>query len=248
MGTGPASSTALESKGLQRIVAGSTVGLAAGIVGLALPVTLYLLADYSPGTITFSAADLIKATAVLALAGAILFAISLMLYRWGFWSLQGVDRRFWTASVLCLVGMIGVVLIVLPMAVAFTASDSMANCIQNTPTKVLACLDSAAPLASYVALAGFWLIWIGGLGIVVGIGLISVRYREGYLGVGAGLYALLLLGIITPVLGLVFPLEGLVYSVLALPVLVLLAPALISYGSHRLFGSAEIDIPEAVHP
>jgi hypothetical protein len=245
MAASPVRSSGLEPLGLRRIVAGSTIGLAAGIVGLALPVTLFFLADYSPGTILLSPSNLIQVTAILALAGAILFAISLTLYRWGFWSLQSVDRRFWAASALCLLGTVGVILIVLPMALAFTASDAMASCIQNAPTKALACLNAAAPLDSVVALAGFWLIWLGGLGIVVGIGLISVRYRESYLGVGAGLYALLLLGILTPVLGLVFPLEGLVYSIFALPVLVLLAPVLISYGSHRSFGVTEDPTPAA---
>src|SRR5579864_8908945 len=115
-----------EAHGLARIATGSTVGLAAGLVGLALPVSLFVLAAYSPGTLYLSTLQLVQVTAILALAGALLFAISLTLYRWGFWSLQRIDRRFWIASVLCLVGMLGVVLLILPMIIAFTVSDAMA--------------------------------------------------------------------------------------------------------------------------
>ena len=232
-------SDAGERRGLRRVVAGSTLGLAAGVVGLALPVGLFLFASLWPGLIRVPPGDLLRVTAVLALAGSILFALSLTLYRWGFWALQDGDRRFWAASALCLFGTVGIVLLVLPVIIAFTQSDAMASCIQGSPTKVLACFDSAAPVAAYVALAGFWLLWIGGLGIVVGIGLVSVRYRESYLAVGAGLYALLLLGLLPPVLGLVFPLETTVYSIFALPVLVLLAPAVIAYGSHLSFGMTD---------
>src|SRR5277367_1087856 len=98
-----------ESRGLQRIVTGSSVGLAAGVVGLALPVSLYILATYSPGTLVLTTSQLVQITAILALAGAVLFAISLTFYRWGFWALQSADRRFWAASVLCLLGTVGVV-------------------------------------------------------------------------------------------------------------------------------------------
>jgi hypothetical protein len=227
----------VESKGVRRLATGSTVGLAAGIVGLFLPVTLILLATYFPGTIFLTGRQLIEVTAVLALGGAILFAVSLTLYRWGFWSLQTIDRRFWVASALCLLGMIGVVLVVFPMALAFVSSDAMASCIQGAPTKALTCLNSTAPLAGDLGLAGIWLLWIGGLGVVVGIGLASLRYREVWLTAGAVAYSLLLLGLIAPALALVFPVDGLVYPVLAIPLLILLAPALISHGSHRAMWS-----------
>jgi hypothetical protein len=237
MSVSGASTAGLESTGLGRIATGSSVGLSAGIVGLALPVTLFLFAHYSPGTVLPSASELVQVTAILALAGAILFAISLTFYRWGFWSLQSIDRRFWVASVLCLLGTIGVVLVILPMAIAFTASGAMAGCIEASPLQALTCLSAAAPLVWYLGIAGVWLLWIGGLGVVVGIGLASVRYNQGWLGAGAGLYALLLLGLLGPILGLVFPIGGLVYPILALPLLVLIAPALISYGSYHSYWS-----------
>jgi hypothetical protein len=222
-----------DPKGLHRIGTGSTIGLAAGIAGLVLPVTLILLATYSPGTPFLRGTELIQVTAIMALAGAILFAIALLVYRLGFAALRHFDRRFWTASILCMLGTVGVLLIVAAIALAFASSDAMANCIQGAPTHALACLKTAAPLASYSGLVGFWLLWLGGLGIVVGIGLAAVRYGEGWFYGGAALYALLLLGLIAPALGLLFPIGALTYPLLAAPVLALLAPAVIFEGSNR---------------
>ncbi|MCI4368837.1 MAG: hypothetical protein L3K09_04665 [Thermoplasmata archaeon] len=226
-----------ESKGLRRIAIGSAVGLAAGVVGLVLPVALFLITGYRLAPPGLAEAGLIQVTALLTLAGAILFAVSLTIYRMGFASFRPLDRRFWAASFLCMLGTIGVLLIVLPMALSFTTSDAMANCIQGSPTKALTCLRSAAPLAADATIAGVWLLWAGGLGVVVGISLASLRYRDPWLSAGAGAYAFLLLGLSAPILGFIFPIAGLVYPVLALPVLVLLAPALISHGSQHALGS-----------
>jgi hypothetical protein len=227
-----------ESSGLHRIATGSTVGLAAGVIGLALPVTLLLFASYLPTALPLSPTQLVQVAAVLALTGALLFAVSLILYRLAFASLRVVDPRFWAASALCLLGTVGLVLFVLPIAVAFASSGTMAACIQAAPTKAPDCLRAAAPLASYIAEAGIWLVWLGGVGIVLGIGLASVRYREAWLSAGAALYALIILGILAPGLSLLFPIGGLAYAILALPVLVLVAPALTSRGSHRAMAAA----------
>ncbi|MCI4333636.1 MAG: hypothetical protein L3K01_07970 [Thermoplasmata archaeon] len=221
------------SKGLHRLATGSTVGLAAGVVGLVVPVTLLVVQSESPGALPLSPSQLIQVTAVLAIAGALLLAVSLIIYRMGFAAFRKVDRRFWSASVLCMLGTVGLLLLVLPIVVALTSSDSIAACIQGSPTHAPACLRSAAPLAGYVAVLGFWLLWLGGLGIVVGLSLVSVRYRQVWLTAGAALYAILLLGLIAPALALLFPIGGLAYAVLALPVLVLVAPAVTSHGSHR---------------
>jgi hypothetical protein len=220
-----------EAKGLRRLATGSIVGLAAGITGLLLPVALFLLATYRPGTPLLVGAQLIQVTAILGLAGAILFAVALLVYRLGFVALRRFDPRFWLASILCMVGTVGVLLVVLTIGSAFVSSSSMADCIQGSPTHALTCLDSAAPLASYSALLGFWLLWLGGLGVVVGIGLAGSRYHEVWFFAGATLYGFLLLGLVAPALGLLFPFTGLTYPILAAPVLALLAPALIYEGS-----------------
>ncbi len=220
-----------ESKGLRRISTGSTIGLVAGIVGLALPVGLFLLATYSPGTILLNGPELIQATALLALAGVLLFALSLSVYRLGFWALQSFDRGFWSASVLCLLGTVGAILIAIPIALAFAFSDAISNCIKGAPTHALTCLSSAAPLAASWAIVAFWLVWLGGLGVVVGIILAGRRYHQGWFYGGAALYALLLLGFIGPILGLLLPIGALTYPLILAPILILLAPAVTIHGS-----------------
>jgi hypothetical protein len=219
-----------ETRGLRRIAAGSMVGLAAGIVGLALPIGLFLLATYSPGTVLLSGPTLIEAAALLALAGTLLFALSLSLYRIGFWALQSYDRGFWSASVLCLLGTIGAVLIAVPIALAFLSSDAISNCIKGAPTHALTCLGSAAPLAASWAIVAFWLVWFGGLGVVVGIILAGRRYSQGWFYGSATLYALLLLGFVGPILGLLFPIGALTYPLILTPILILIAPAATIHG------------------
>jgi hypothetical protein len=222
-----------ESNGLRRISTGSAIGLAAGVIGLGLPITLILLPTLSPGTIYLTGPELIETTAGLALVGAVLFAVSLLVFRLGFAALRGFDRRFWTASILCMIGTVGVILIVVPIALAASSSDAIARCIQGAPSRTLACVSSVAPLASYWAIAAFWLLWLGGLGIVVGITLAGRRYRQIWLYLGAALYAVLLLGLLAPLLGLLFPIGALTYPLLAAPFLVLLGAALIFQGSRR---------------
>jgi hypothetical protein len=225
-----------ESQALWRFAAGSTVGLAAGVTGLVLPAALILLASYSPGTIYLTGTQLVEATAILALAGALLFAISLWIYRLGFSMLQRSDRRFIVASILAWVGTVGVLLVVVAIGIAFVSSGTMSGCIQSAPTNALACLRAAAPLASYSGAVGFWLVWLGGLGVVFGIGLAGTRYRQPWFYGGAGIYSLLLLGLIAPALSLVFPIDPPAFLLLATPALAALGPAAIFHGARRSVG------------
>jgi hypothetical protein len=225
-----------ESKALWRFAAGSTIGLAAGITGLALPVALLVLASSRPGTIFLTGAQLVEVTAILALAGALLFALSLLVYRLGFSMLQRSDSRFYIASILAWVGTVGVLLVVIAICIAFLSSGTMSGCIQAAPTNALACLSAAAPLASYSGVLGFWLVWLGGLGVVFGISLAGTRYRQPWFYGGAGVYSLLLLGLIAPALSLIFPIDPPGTLLLATPVLAALAPAAIFHGARRSVG------------
>jgi hypothetical protein len=234
-----------EAKALWRFAAGSTIGLAAGITGLALPVALLLLASYSPSTIYLTGAQLVEVTAILALAGALLFALSLWVYRLGFSMLQRSDHRFYVASILAWIGTVGVLLVVVAIGVAFVSSGTMSGCIQAAPTNALACLHAAAPLASYSGVLGFWLVWLGGLGVVFGIALAGTRYRQPWFYGGAGVYSLLLLGLIAPALSLIFPVNPPAFLLLATPVLAALGPAAIFHGARRSVGGHWVPTPAA---
>ena len=225
-----------EARGLQRIAVGSIVGLAAGLNGLALPTALYVRASDSPGVLSLSPSALVQVTSLLALVGAILFAISLLLYRSGFKILRASDRRLWLASLLCGAGTVGVILLLLPILFAFIGSDTMANCVQGAPSKALACIGTSTPLVGGLATIGGWLLWAGGLGVVVGIFLTSVRYRQPSLMAGSALYALILLVLIGPLVG---ALGWLRLGVLAIPIMVLIAPIAVFYGNRRIAEAEE---------
>lgn len=225
--------TEVDPKGLRRFRTGAFFGLVGGVTGLLLPVSLNLLAFYAPSNFIAYGATLVELTALLVLAGALFLAISLIYYRFGFGALRPFDRRFLGASVLCNIGSIGLVLIIVPVALALYSTPSMVACIRGTPSLALVCLGTIQPLFAYALAVGFWLAWLGGLGIVLGLELGARRYRERSLLGGGVAYALLLLVLIDPFVALLFPIGGWQYPLLTLPILAVIAPALVYLGSSR---------------
>jgi len=223
----------VDPRGLRWISTGAGLGLAAAGTGLAIPVALLLLATYSPTGLLRFGPTIIQAAGLLTVVGSLLFAVSLIAFRYGFAAFRTFERWFWSASILCLVGTVGWILLILPAGVALVASDSLFNCVQAAPTQVLTCLQSVTPFAGDVAILAFWLVWLGQLGIVVGLAFTGRRFREGALHVGTALYALLLLVFIAPFLGLVFASSALPSAAVGAVVLGLLAPSLVAYGCGR---------------
>jgi hypothetical protein len=214
-----------DPKGLRWIQSGAVLGLVAAVTGLAAPVSLLVLASYSPAHLQTFAPTLIRATAFLAFAGAVLFAVSLIAFRVGFATFRTFDPRFRSSSILCLIGTLGYSLLAVPTAAALLSSDALLQCLQQTPTGALACLQSVAPLAGYAAIVAFWLVWLGQLGIVVGLVLTGRRFHDVSLYAGTVLYGLLLLVFIAPFIGLVFSNSLLIYVIFGVAALGLLAPA-----------------------
>ncbi len=229
----------LDPRGLRWIMTGAGLGLAAAATGLVVPVSLLFLDAYSPPGLLTLGPTLIKATGLLAVAGTLLFALSLIAFRYGFAAFRKFERWFWIASVLCLVGTIGWLLLILPVGIALTSSTSLFDCVRAAPSHALVCLQAVAPLASYVGILAFWLVWLGQLGIVVGLAFTGRRFREPSLHVGTALYALLLLIFIAPFIGLMFANSVLAYAALAAIVLGLLAPAFVALGSGRAHAGSD---------
>jgi hypothetical protein len=226
-----------DPKGLRWITTGAILGLVAAVTGLAAPVSLLLLASYSPAHLQTFAPTLIRATAFLVFAGAMLFAISLIAFRVGFATFRTFDERFRSSSILCLIGTVGYALLAVPTAVALLSSDALLQCLQQSPSGALSCLQSVAPLAGYAAVAAFWLVWLGQLGIVVGLVLTGRRFQEVSLYAGTVLYGLLLLVFIAPFIGLVFSSDLLTYVIFGVAALGLLAPAFVAMGGDRARGA-----------
>jgi hypothetical protein len=237
-GTGPGPSQELEIKGMGRLGTGAGVGLAGGIFGIVLPIVFLWLTTHNPGGFFSYDTMLVQTTAFLVIVGAVLLLVCLFLYRRGFAVLRKVDGRFAVASVLCLVGSLGFLLLLVSAAVFLGSSGSLIQCLHNSPSGALACIRSGQPLGADTGLVGFWLGWLGGVGIVVGLSLAGRRYRNGAVLGGAALYAILLLVLIGPFLALLTPLPGIDYLLLVVPAFIVLAPGLVLGGARRSLARA----------
>jgi len=221
-----------EKQGLARLAVGAGVGLAGAVLAIVVPVLFLLIAAYAPsGFLSLDQTSFVVALSLLILAGAILFLLSLFLYRRGFAQLRKVDSRFTAASVLCLVGSIGFLLLLVAALVVLGSASSFLSCISGHPTHALTCLRSGEPLGAYTGLAGFWLGWLGGVGIVLGLSAASSRFHARLIGAGAGLYAVLLLVLIGPFVALVVSFPGSEYILVLTPLLSVIAPCFVFRGA-----------------
>jgi hypothetical protein len=220
-------------RGAGRIAIGAGLGLVAAIATMVLPVAFVLIAAYAPGGFFTLGPTLVETLSVLILAGAILFLLSLFVYRRGFAVLRGVDRRFVLASVLCIIGSIGFLLVLVAAALLLNDSNALTTCIKGKPSALLSCLHSSDTLGAYTGIVGFWLGWVGGVGVVIGLAAAGRRFVRGALIGGSVLYALLLVILIGPFLSLVFTVPYAADLLLLVPVLAILAPGLVWAGAHR---------------
>ncbi len=109
----------------------------------------------------------------------------------------------------------------------------MIACVRGQPTLALSCLNSLSPLGAATAVIGFWLAWIGSLGLVVGLLLGGARLPSGVLLAGGTLYALFLVVLIVPFASLLTSVPGVPYVLVLAPLLVVLAPAFVLGGARR---------------
>ena len=217
--------------GLRRIRDGALVGFVAGAIGLALPLTLIVVASDGAAERLVTSRELVQLAALMTLISAVLFAVSLLLYRAGFARLRVSNRPVWLSTILCGFGTVGVILLVLPTIIALTGSDALLTCIQAAPSGAIRCLGTVAPVVGFEATIAGWLLWAGGLGIVVGLSLSSVQFRDHWLALGAALYAVILLVLVGPLVGPIAHFGGSEYGLLGLPVLALIAPLSILMGA-----------------
>jgi MFS family permease len=223
----------LEEKGVLRLGLGAGLGFAGAICAIVIPlVFLFLAAEYPGGFFTWNSM-FVEVTSILLIAGAILLLISLFVYRRSFAALRKVDRRFVLASVLCILGSLGFLLLLVALAVVANNTGSLLTCVHGQPSHALKCLESGQPLGAYTGLVGFFLGWLGGLGIVLGLVLAGSRFHTGVLTAGGAMYALLLIVLILPFVTLFVSVPGGGYLVLLAPVFAVIGPALALAGSAR---------------
>jgi len=224
---------AIDHKGAGRLGLGAGLGFVGAVITIALPVIfLFLAADFPVGFFTLSA-SLVEVTAILVLTGAILLFLSLFLYRQSYSALRKIDPRFFVASVLCILGSIGFLLLLVAAAVVVGNTSGLISCVSGHPSHALTCLESGQPFGAVTAILGFLLGWIGGVGIMIGLLLAGSRFRAPPL-TGAGIcYGLLLLILLVPLASLFVSIPYVAYLLLLSPLLALAGPFLALWGSTR---------------
>lgn len=224
---------AIDQKGAGRLGIGAGLGFAGAVAAIVVPlVFLYVSAEYPGGFFRLNSM-MVEVSSVLVLAGAILLLLSLFFYRRSFAALRKVDPRFYVASVLCILGSVGFLLLLVAAVVVAGNTSSLLSCVAGHPSHALSCLESGQPLGAVTAIVGFLLGWIGGLGIMIGLFVAGNRFRSGALTGGAALYGLLLLLLLVPLASLFVAVPGVAYLVILSPVFALLGPGLALAGSVR---------------
>ncbi len=224
-----------DQKGVSRLDLGAALGLVGAIVAIVIPISFVLLATYNPGGFFKFVGSLVEVTSLLVLAGAILLLLSLFIYRRSFAALRKVDDRFLLASILCIIGTIGFLLLVIAGAVAAGNSSSLVACTQGKPSQILSCLKSGQPLGAYTAIAGFEFVLVGIFGLILGLLSAGSRFHRGGYTAGGLLYGILLLAAIGPFISLLTPVPGIEYVVFVLPAVSIAAPAMVLIASRSLF-------------
>ncbi len=216
----------LDQKGAGRIGLGAGLGLAGAIVAIVVPaIFLFIAADHPIGFLTIDT-TFIQVNSILVLAGAILLLLSLFFYRRSFSALRRVDPRFYVASVLCILGSLGFLLLLVAAAIVVGDSSSLLACVKGSPSHALSCLESGEPFGAVTSILGFLLGWIGGVGIMIGLFIAGNRFRSGSLGASAFFYGLLLIILLIPLASLFVSIPYDSYLLLLSPVFALIAPGL----------------------
>ena len=221
----------LDEKGTQRLGLAAGLGFAGAVAAIVLPLAfLFVTAEY-PGGFFVLDARLVEVTSILVLAGAILLLLSLFFYRRSFSALRKVDPRFYVASVLCILGSVGFLLLLVAAALVAGDTSGLLSCVSGHASHALSCLESGEPFGAATSVIGFLLGWIGGVGIMIGLFVAGSRFRAGALSGSGVVYGLLLFVLLIPLASLFVTVPGVAYLLLLAPLLALVGPALALAGS-----------------
>jgi len=223
----------IDRRGVRWLSLGGGLGCASGIAILLLPSVFLWIATYAPTGFLSPGPHLVTIDGVLVLAGALLLVLSLFLYRRAFSTLRRSDRRFRGPWALSLVGTLGVLFVLATAVIVLAYSNSIPACLGPHGVPSFSCLQSHAPWAVTSGLVGFWLTWLGGVGIVFGLGLAGRRFRTVLFSAGAALYAVVLLALVGPFFAALRPFPGSADLLLGASIVAVVAPALVLVASSR---------------
>ena len=227
-----------EGKSESDLRRGSLLALGAALVAFVAPALLVLLARRSLFGLASGARTVVASEGALVAVGAILLLVAFLLYRRAFGHLRHVDARLGVATVLCLLGSIGAIVVVVAGALIGGGTSAVTGCLGGHATHALTCLRSADPTAGYLALAGFWLAWIGAVGLCVGVILSGRHFRRRGVVAGGAVYAVLVLDVLVPFAGTLVSVPGTTEALAVAPFAAVLGPLLVYLGTPRARPSA----------
>ena len=222
---------ARDEKGAGRLALGAWFGLFAGLLAVVIPILVLEISKYSPVGFFTLAADSLLTSSIVVVIGALLFAVSMYFYRSAFSKMRKYDPLLWGATILCLVGSIGFLLLVISAGFLAGHTDTLEGCLKGPASGILSCIEAGQPFGGFTAVVGFACAWLGGLGIVVGLLVSSGHLGRGSIGLGGILYLIFLIVALIPFIGLIVEFPGVHYVLLLLPIFVIAAPALVLVGS-----------------
>jgi hypothetical protein len=197
--------TEAEMSGASRIKWGALLGILGLILAIAGVFIILLDVGFAAGGGVSSRANFqtILNTIFLAigaiLAGVALALLSFVLYTLGFASLRKADGRFTVPMVLCIIGLLGLLLL-LGFAGLYAASIHTALGCASTDT---GCQNNATTLpggSTALLYGGGFLAFLGLIGAILGLWRFGSRYQSTLAKVGAIFYIIPVLAILAPIL------------------------------------------------
>lgn len=217
--------------GAGRFLIGGWLGVLAGILAVdTAVVAIEIAVAYAHGVVPLDAATVVTAS-VLILVGNALYLGSIFFYRRGFVQLRRFDAKFWWATVLCLAGSLGFLLLIVSAIVVARDPSPVVACLHGPLVDLRVCLQTGLPLGEDAALVGLGLAWVGGAGISLGLYLSGRHLHHRWWTFAAVAYGAFLLALLIPFLASVFPMPVFETLEWLLPVLALAAPVSVLLGA-----------------
>jgi len=210
---------------------GSLLALGAALVAGAVPATLALLSRRHLYGLAAGSRSVVATEGLLVAAGAVLGLLAFLCYRRAFGHLRHTDPWLAPVSLTCLIGSVGAIAVIVAGALVSGGSSAVTDCLGGRSTHALACLRSADPTTGYLVVAGFWLVWVGAVGLCVGLILSGRHFRRRAVVVGGILYAVLVVDVLVPFAGTLAAVPGTTEALVLAPFAAVAAPLLVYVGT-----------------
>ncbi len=227
----PAPPSTEEAKAARLLRVGSALAVAGSFLLLGGPTALLFLARRHLYGLAPGAGRLVGWDGYFVIAGGIFVLLALLSYRRSFSHLKHADAALRPAAFLCLIGSLGALVLVVAGAYLTAGASGITGCLSGRSDHALACLRSADPTAGALAIAGFWLAWLGIVGVAGGLFLSGRHFRRGLVSAGGALFALLAADLLVPFVAVLARVPDGAYALAIAPFAAVLAGLLVLIGA-----------------